>query len=44
MADVEVLDRAVGFRPATPIEMGVARFVDWYRSFYGVGHGTEAIE
>jgi len=25
-----------GFKPATPVEEGVKRFVDWYRDFYGV--------
>ena len=34
-ADVESLERDVGFRPATSIEDGVRRFVDWYLSFYG---------
>jgi len=35
-ADVEDLARDVGFRPATPIEAGIGRFVDWYREYYGV--------
>ena len=35
-ADVEALSADVGFKPATPIEEGVQRFVDWYRAFYGV--------
>jgi UDP-glucuronate 4-epimerase len=35
-ADVDDLLRDVGFRPDTPIETGIARFVDWYRSFYRV--------
>ena len=35
MADLDELNRAVGFQPSTPIEVGIARFVDWYRSFYG---------
>ncbi|HQU16431.1 MAG: capsular biosynthesis protein CpsI [Chromatiales bacterium 21-64-14] len=35
-ADVEDLERDVGYRPGTPVEVGVARFVDWYRSFYKV--------
>jgi UDP-glucuronate 4-epimerase len=35
-ADVEDLTREVGFKPATPIEEGIARFVAWYRGFYGV--------
>ena len=34
-ADVEDLSRDVGFTPSTPIEVGVQRFVDWYREFYG---------
>ena len=33
-ADVEDLAQDVGFQPATPIEVGVARFVAWYRDFY----------
>jgi UDP-glucuronate 4-epimerase len=33
-ADVDDLQKAVGFRPATPLEEGVRRFVEWYRSFY----------
>ena len=35
-ADVDDLVRDVGFKPATPIEVGVRRFVDWYRSYYEV--------
>jgi UDP-glucuronate 4-epimerase len=35
-ADVADLARDVGFKPATPIEAGIARFVAWYRGFYGV--------
>ncbi len=33
-ADVDDLMRDTGFRPHTPIEVGVRRFVDWYRSYY----------
>jgi UDP-glucuronate 4-epimerase len=33
-ADVEDLVADVGFRPQTPIEEGVAKFVDWYRTYY----------
>ncbi len=32
-ADVEDLSRDVGYRPSTPVEVGVARFVDWYRGY-----------
>ena len=35
-ADVADLERDVGFKPATPIDVGVKRFVAWYREFYGV--------
>jgi len=35
-ADVDDLMRDVGFRPATPIGVGIARFVEWYRSYYKV--------
>jgi len=33
-ADVEDLARDVGYRPSTPVEVGVKRFVDWYREYY----------
>jgi UDP-glucuronate 4-epimerase len=35
-ADVDDLTRDVGFKPATPIEEGVRRFVEWYRAYYQV--------
>ncbi len=35
-ANVERLAAAVGFRPDTPIETGIARFVAWYRDYYQV--------
>ena len=35
-ADVDDLMRDVGFRPDTPIEEGIRRFVKWYREFHGV--------
>ena len=34
-ADVTDLEQAVGYRPATSVEDGVKRFVDWYLEFYG---------
>jgi UDP-glucuronate 4-epimerase len=34
-ADVDSLRADVGYAPSTSIEVGVARFVDWYRMFYG---------
>ena len=35
-ADVDDLMRDVGFRPSTPIERGVERFVTWYRDYHGI--------
>ncbi len=35
-ADVEDLVRDIGYRPKTPVEVGVKRFVEWYRDFYKV--------
>src|SRR5215203_1648418 len=34
-ADVDDLMRDVGFKPGTPIEVGLEHFVGWYRSYYG---------
>jgi UDP-glucuronate 4-epimerase len=34
-ADVDDLMQDVGFKPATPIEAGVERFVEWFKDFYG---------
>jgi UDP-glucuronate 4-epimerase len=34
-ADTSALRDWVGFQPATPLATGVARFVAWYRSYYG---------
>ena len=35
-ADVDDLIRDVGFKPATPIEVGISRFVEWYKDYYGI--------
>jgi UDP-glucuronate 4-epimerase len=35
-ADTDLLERLTGFRPTTPVEVGVARFVAWYRDYFGV--------
>jgi len=36
MADVNALESDTGYRPTTTVEIGVARFVEWYRAYYGV--------
>ena len=35
VADVSALSEATAFRPATPVSVGVRRFVEWYRRYYG---------
>ena len=35
-ADISRLEAWVGFRPQTKVEEGIARFVAWYREYYGV--------
>jgi len=35
-ANVEALVDDVGFKPQTSVEVGVSRFVDWYRDFYAI--------
>ncbi len=35
-ADIDTLAEDVGFRPKTPIEEGIRRFVAWYRAYYKV--------
>lgn len=35
-ANVDDLMKDVGFRPDTPITIGIARFVEWYRAYYKV--------
>ena len=34
--ELEALMRDTGYRPDTPVEVGVERFVRWYLEFYGV--------
>jgi UDP-glucuronate 4-epimerase len=36
-ADIDDLVRDVGYRPATPVEVGVERFVRWYLDYYKAG-------
>ena len=34
-ADTSRLKALTGFAPSTPLEVGIARFVEWYKSYYG---------
>ncbi|MCU0711678.1 MAG: NAD-dependent epimerase [Pirellula sp.] len=35
-ADIQALHQAVGYVPTTSIEVGVPRFVEWYRDYYNI--------
>ena len=35
-ADTKALSTDVGFKPATTVESGIARFVEWYKEYYGI--------
>ena len=35
-ADTSELDAWVGFKPNTPVEVGIRRFFDWYQKYYDV--------
>lgn len=35
-ADIDALEKAVGFRPTVSIEDGIGKFVDWYREYYKI--------
>lgn len=34
-ADISAIERDLGYRPTTPIDVGIPAFVDWYRSYSG---------
>jgi UDP-glucuronate 4-epimerase len=36
LADISRLERAVGYRPTTPLATGVRRFAEWYLEHYGI--------
>lgn len=35
-ADTSALEKATGYKPQVSIDVGVRRFVEWYRDYYGV--------
>ena len=37
---VQALVDDTGYRPDTPVEEGVARFVEWYLDYYGTEAGA----
>jgi UDP-glucuronate 4-epimerase len=35
-ADISAIERDLGYRPTTPIDDGIPRFVDWFRRYHGL--------
>ncbi len=35
-ADTSLLESWIGFKPSTPIQLGVNHFIEWYKDFYGI--------
>jgi len=35
-ADIDDLEKQVGFTPVTPIEDGIRKFIDWYKDYYKI--------
>lgn len=35
-ADIEASRRDLGFEPTTPVEVGIPRFVAWYKDYHGI--------
>lgn len=40
-ADVSDLMQDTGFKPSTPLEVGIHKFVDWYRNYYQLAVESE---
>lgn len=40
-ADVSALEAAVGFQPATPIDVGIGKTVAWFKKYYDIRPGAE---
>jgi UDP-glucuronate 4-epimerase len=36
LADIDDLVNEIGFKPSTPIEVGVGKFIDWYLDYYKI--------
>ena len=35
-ADISELERDIGFKPQVPLRVGLRRFAEWYKEYYGV--------
>jgi UDP-glucuronate 4-epimerase len=35
-ADVTDLVENLGYKPDTPVQKGIEKFIDWYKSYFGI--------
>lgn len=35
-SDTSALERVAGYKPSTPISVGIRNFVEWFRSYYRI--------
>ena len=35
-ASTSLIEEWIGLRPNTPLDLGIRKFVEWYREFYGI--------
>jgi UDP-glucuronate 4-epimerase len=40
-ADITAIQRDLGFQPTTPIDVGIPRFVEWFRNYHSTSEGTQ---
>lgn len=39
-ADIDATTTMIGYKPTTPIQVGVPKFIDWYRRYYGADQAS----
>lgn len=43
-ADIQKSEKLLNFRPQVPLEEGIVRFIDWYRSYHGTKRKTAQLQ
>ena len=36
-ADIDAIQRDLGYAPTTPIDLGIPRFIEWYKQYHRLG-------
>ena len=35
-SDTKSLEKWINFKPSTPVELGISKFVEWYKQYYNI--------